>query len=118
MDEREFKSMTRQLALNVIRIVEDLPRNRTADVIGRQLLIAGTSVGANYRAACRAKSRLDMQAKLAIVEEESDEVIYWLELLVDAKIVAQTAVNDLMTQADSIVAMIVASIKTLRRAHA
>jgi len=116
--EQEFKDRTRKLGLDAIRLVEDLPRNRVADVIGRQLLRCATSVGANYRAVCRAKSRADMLAKLAIVEEEADEVIYWLELLVSARIVPEPSVEDLMTDADNILAMTVASIKTLRRPRA
>jgi len=118
VDEREFQRRTRQLALDVVKLVERLPRNRTADVLGRQLLRAGTSVGANYRAACRAKSRPDMVAKLGIVEEETDEVIYWLLLLVDAGVIGEPAARDLVAEADGILAMTVASIKTLRRSHA
>jgi four helix bundle protein len=75
MDEREFKDRTKMLALRVIRLVEALPRSRTSDVIGRQLLRSATSVGANYRAACRARSNADMIAKLGIVEEEADETL-------------------------------------------
>jgi four helix bundle protein len=73
MNETEFKNRTKQLAREVIRLVESLPVSRTADVIGRQLLRSGTSIGANYRAACRGKSKADLIAKLAIVEEEADE---------------------------------------------
>ncbi len=115
MDEREFKARTKKLGLDVIRLVEALPRTRSADILGRQLLRAATSVGANYRAACRGKSSLDVIAKLAIVEEEGDETLYWLELLQEANIAPSSAVRDLWTSADSIVAMTVASIKTMRR---
>jgi four helix bundle protein len=82
MDEQAFKQRTKKLALRVIELVEALPKSRTADVIGRQLLRCGTSIGANYRSACRGKSTADVLAKLAIVEEEADETIYWLELLI------------------------------------
>ena len=75
MNEQEFKDRTKKAALRVIKLVEALPNSRTADVIGRQLLRSGTSVGANYRAACRGKSTADVIAKLAIVEEEADVVI-------------------------------------------
>jgi len=115
VDEREFKARTKKLGLDVIRLVEALPRTRSADILGRQLLRAATSVGANYRAACRGKSSLDVIAKLAIVEEEGDETLYWLELLQEANIAPSSAVRDLWTSADSIVAMTVASIKTMRR---
>ncbi|MBI3764615.1 MAG: four helix bundle protein, partial [Chloroflexi bacterium] len=73
MDKDEMKRRTKQFALRVIRLVESLPNGRTAEVIGRQLLRSGTSVGANYRAACRAKSTADFVAKMGTVEEEADE---------------------------------------------
>ena len=73
MNEQEFKNWTKRFALRVIRLVEALPRKQAAQVIGKQLLRAGTSVGANYRAACRAKSTADIIHKLSIVEEEADE---------------------------------------------
>ena len=113
MDEQTFKQRTKRLALRVIELIEALPKGRTADVIGRQLVRCATSVGANYRSACRGKSAADVLAKLAIVEEEADETIYWLELL-QAKISSEEKVQPLIKEADEIVAMTVASIKTLR----
>jgi len=94
--------------------VEGLPKNLTADVISRQLLRSATSIGANYRAACRGKSTADVMAKLAIVEEEADEAIYWLELLIESGVVAAAQVTELIKEANEILAMTVASIKTLR----
>ena len=88
MTEAEFKRKTKRLALAAIALVETLPRIMTAQVIGKQLVRCATSVGANYRAACRGKSPADMAMKLTIVEEESDEAIYWLELLTEADIVS------------------------------
>ena len=82
MNREEMKRRTKQFALRVIRLVESLPRGRTADVIGKQLLRSGTSVGANYRSACRAKSPADFISKMGIVEEEADESLYWMELLI------------------------------------
>jgi four helix bundle protein len=114
LNEELFKTRTRKIALEIIELVESLPRSRTADVIGRQLLRSGTSIGANYRAACRGKSKADVISKLAIVEEEADETIYWPELLVESKIVQPSRVNLLMKECNEIVAMIIASIKTLR----
>ncbi|MEH2251508.1 four helix bundle protein [Nostoc sp.] len=76
MNEQEFKATTKQLALRVIRLVGQLPQTRVADVIGKQLLRSATSIGANYRAACRAKSTADLIAKLDIVEEVADETPY------------------------------------------
>lgn len=112
--EEQFKFRTKQLALRVIRLVDALPRSRSADVVGRQLLRSATSVGANYRAACRAKSAADMIAKLSIVEEEADETLFWLELLVESGLVPESRLSDLMKETDEIIAMTVASIKTLR----
>ena len=114
MDEQEFKRRTKDLALRVIELVGELPKTRTAEVLGRQLVRSGTSVGANYRSACRGKSIPDVLAKLAIVEEEADETGYWLELLVEAKIVPHSRVAELSKENNEIVAMTVASIKTLR----
>jgi four helix bundle protein len=84
MDHENLKKRTKQFALDVIKFVEDLPPNRTCNIIGGQLLRAGTSVGANYRAACRSKSTADFISKMGTVEEEADESGYWAELLVDA----------------------------------
>jgi len=115
MDEKAFKDRTKKLALQIIELVEELPNRRTADVIGRQLLRSGTSVGANYRSACRGRSTADVLSKLAIVEEEADESVYWMELLVEAHIVPESRVTELMRETNEILAMTVASIKTLRK---
>jgi four helix bundle protein len=114
MDEQTFKNRTKKFALEVLRRVETLPRNRSANVLGRQLLRAGTSVGANYRAACRGRSTVDVAAKLGVVEEEADECIYWMELLSDSGVVPSAQLAALKKEANEIVAMTVASIKTLR----
>ena len=114
MDECTFKERTRKFALAVVKVVEALPRTRTAEVLGRQLLRAGTSVGANYRAACRGRSAVDVVAKLGIVEEEADECIYWMELLSDSGVVPLDRLAPLKKEANEIVAMTVASIKTPR----
>ncbi len=83
-------------------------------MIGRQLLRAGTSVGANYRAACRGKSTSDVVAKLSIAEEEADESIHWVELLVEAGVVTPNRIDAMKKEANELLAMTVASIKTLR----
>lgn len=115
MDAEEFKSRTRQLAVRIIRLVDNLPPGKSAQVIGRQLLRSGTSIDANYRAACRAKSTKDMLAKLKIVEEEADESVYWLELISECRLVAPERIADLHRETVEILAMTVASIKTLRQ---
>jgi four helix bundle protein len=114
MTEERFKARTKQVALGVVRLVANLPRGVVPDVIGRQILRSGTSVGANYRAACRSKSALDMLAKLAIVEEEADETLYWLELLIESGSIQQERVADLQREVGEILSMTVASIRTLR----
>jgi four helix bundle protein len=115
MDENLFKLRTKQLALRIIKIVEALPNNRTADVLGRQLIRSGTSIGANYRAACRGKSTADVIAKLRIVEEEADESAYWMELLIESGLIAEARLSDVMRETNEIIAMTVASIRTLQK---
>jgi four helix bundle protein len=114
MDEKEFKTRTKKLGLRVIRLVEALPRDITTEVISKQLLRSATSVGANYRAACRAKSTADIINKLKVVEEEADETLYWLELLIDTEMISEARLKDLMVETNEIIAMTVSSIKTLR----
>jgi four helix bundle protein len=115
MTKDELKRRTRRFALDVIRLVESLPRTRTAEVVGRQLLRSGTSVGANYRAACRARSSADFVSKMGIVEEETDESIYWMELLVESGGMPADRVDALLREANELLAITVSSIKTARR---
>lgn len=112
MTQEEMKVRTKKFALRVIRLVESLPDTKTANVIGNQLLRSGTSVGANYRAACRAKSTADFISKLSIVEEENDESIYWMELLIESETVKENLLRNLMKEADEILSIVVSSIKT------
>jgi four helix bundle protein len=106
---------TKECALRTIKLVEALPRRRTAEVLGRQLLRSGTSVGANYRSACRAKSTADFISKMGIVEEEADESLYWMELLIEAGIVKSENLESLMKEVDELLAITVASIKTAKK---
>ena len=115
MTKEEMKQRTKKFALRIIKLVESLPKEKITDVIGRQLLRAGTSVGANYRAACRGRSKADFISKIGIVEEEADESIYWMELLVEGKIVKYSQLESLMKEADEILAIIVSSILTARK---
>jgi len=114
MSVEDLKKRTRSFALEIIRFVEKLPHSRICRVVGDQLLRAATSVGANYRAACRARSRPDFIAKLKIVEEECDESLYWLELLMDAGSVERSEAGDLLEEGSEILSIIVTSIKTAR----
>jgi four helix bundle protein len=113
VNEQEFKKRTKELALRIIKLVSSLPKNTVSEVIGKQLIRSGTSVGANYRSACRARSTADLIAKLRIVEEEADECLYWMELIVEAKLVDPTNLKSIMSETNEILAMTVASIKTL-----
>ena len=106
--------MTKQFALRVIRLVDALPGSLSSQVVGKQLLRSATSVGANYRAACRAGSKAEFRAKLGIVEEEADESVYWLELLGESELMKESLLTDLLKTAHEILAMTVASIKTAK----
>jgi four helix bundle protein len=112
--ERDLKVRTKTFALRVIRLVNSLPAGRATDVLGKQLLRSGTSVAANYRAACRARSSAEFIAKMGIVEEEADESVLWLELLTEAKLVRDDLLAPLKEEANELVAIVVASIKTAR----
>ena len=115
MNEQEFKERTKAVAIRVIKLTETLPNRPAAGVLARQLVRSSTSIGANYRAACRSRSTADMMSRLSVAEEEADETIYWIELLVEAGFLSLKRVQPLKDEIDEIVAMIVASIKTLRR---
>lgn len=115
MDKEKLKVRTKAFALRIIRLVEALPPNQvTSSVIAKQLLRSGTSVGANYRAACRGRSTAELISKLQIVLEEADECLYWMELIIEANLIPSNKLQSLMTEANEIIAMLVASLKTLR----
>jgi len=109
-----LKERTQNLALRIIKLVESLPNTQTARIVGKQLLRCGTSVGANYRAACRGRSRADFISKLGIVEEEADEAIYWIEILIKSDLVKQSKVENLLDETRQILAIVISSINTAR----
>ncbi len=109
-----LKERTQNLALRIIKLVESLPNTQTAHIVGKQLLRCGTSVGANYRAACRGRSRADFISKLGIVEEEADEAIYWIEILIKSDLVKQSKVENLLDETRQILAIVISSINTAR----
>ena len=111
---RELRERTASFALRVLRLVEALPKGMVGDVIGKQLVRAATSVGANYRAACRARSKAEFVSKLGVVVEEADEAQYWMELLAKAGLMERKRLGPLMEEAHEIVAIMVASAKTAR----
>jgi len=115
MEKKDLKERTKKFALKVIKVVEMLPRVRIADILERQLLRSGTSVGANYRSACRARSTADFISKMGVVEEEADETIYWMELLIEAGLVRKDDLISLLDEANQILAITISSIKTARK---
>ena len=115
MSNENLKKRTKQFALEIIKLTEALPPGKTCDVLGRQLLRSGTSVGANYRAACRAKSPADFIFKMGIVEEEADESGYWIELLVEAGKLNDDKAANLLKESNELVAITVASIRTAKK---
>lgn len=114
MNENDLKKRTKQFGLRVIKLVESLPNSQTGRVIGNQLLRSGLSVGANYRAACRGRSKADFVAKAGISLEEADECLYWMEMLQEAGVVPLEKMKDLMKETDELVAIFTASIKTAK----
>lgn len=111
----DFRHRTFAFAARTVRFVESLPNSATNRALGHQLLRAATSVGANARAAKRARSRAEFAAKMGIVEEEVDESSFWIELLIELKKVKHDKVRLLLEEADEILAITIASIKTTRR---
>jgi four helix bundle protein len=111
----DFRERTFQFGIRCVRLVESLPKSMPAQTIGRQLLRAGTSVGANYRAAVRGRSRGDFVSRMGIVEEECDEALYWIEVLVELGLTSTKRVEQLRSEANEILAITVSSIKTARK---
>ena len=112
MTRQDLRERTRALALRVIRLVKSLPNDVIGREIGRQVLRSGTSVGANYRAACRARSKREFIAKLGICLEEADETVYWMELLVESQAVPEQRMSDLIDECNQVVAILVTAINT------
>lgn len=114
MDADALRKRTKEFALRVLRLLDSIPHGRTDDVLVRQLAKAATSVGANYRAACRARSKADFVSKITIVEEEADETQYWLELLLDLGRGNKAEIKALVDEAKELTAIFTASGRTAR----
>ena len=114
MTREEMKARTKAYAKRIVKLCAALPDEWVARTLGKQLLRSGTSVGANYRAVCRAKSTADFLNKLRIVEEECDESLFWMELLVECDVVSSRRLTNLMQEANEILSIVVASAKTVR----
>jgi four helix bundle protein len=111
----ELKSRTKKFAIRIVKLFRSLPKNEEARVIGRQVLRSGTSVAANYRAVCRARSLAEFVAKMGIVVEEADETVFWLELLVETEIVQEAKMRNLLLEANELLAIFAASHYTAKR---
>lgn len=111
---QDLRERTKRFALRVLRLFRALPAKEEARILGRQLVRSGTSVGANYRAACRARSRAEFVAKLGIVLEESDESVFWLELLLEGGIVRKEQIDALIKEAKELTWIFVASLRTAK----
>jgi four helix bundle protein len=114
MNAEELKNRTKLFALRVIKLVDSLPKTPAGRTIGNQLIRAGTSVGANYRAVCRARSRAEFLSKLGIVIEEADESAFWLELIIEAKLLKRALVDVLLNEANELLRILVASRQTAK----
>jgi four helix bundle protein len=112
MDERQLKERTLQFGLRIMRLVDALPQTSAGRAIGNQLIRSGTSVGANYRAACRGRSKAEFIAKLGIVVEEADECGYWLELIMKGDLLPVEKVQPLYQEAEELTAIFVASVRS------
>ena len=110
----ELRTRTKTFALRGIKLAAALPTDEVGRVVRRQFVRCVTSVGANYRAAKRAKSTADFISKMGTVEEEADEAMYWMEVIVDAGLMEECLVADLYNEADEILAMVIASIRTAK----
>jgi four helix bundle protein len=114
MNAAELKARTKQFALRVMKLVDALPKTASGRAVADQLIRAASSIGANYRAACRARSKAEFAAKLSIVVEEADECCYWLELIMEGGLLSADQVKDLHREAEEITAIMAASRKTVR----
>ncbi|MCW5547371.1 MAG: four helix bundle protein [Opitutaceae bacterium] len=115
MTEKELKQRTKAFALRMLKLIDALPETRSGRVLAGQLGRSGTSVGANYRAACRSRSTAEMISKLAVVEEEADESAFWLELVTAHGLMSPAQTAPLSREAEELTAIMVASRRTLAR---
>ena len=114
MDEKALKERTKRFGLRIMKLVDALPKTTSGRAIGNQLVRSGTSVGANYRAACRGRSKAEFIAKIGVVAEEADESAFWLELLMDANILKTDLVSPLHQEAEELTAIFTASGRTAK----
>jgi four helix bundle protein len=113
-ETEQIRQRTKSLAIRVVRLYRSLPTSKDAQVIGSQLLRSGTSVGANYRAVCRSRSRAEFVSKLGIVLEEADETVFWLELLAETGVIESNKITGLLGEARELTAIFTASQRTAK----
>ena len=111
----QLRARTKQFAIRIVRVFKSLPKNDEARIIGKQLLRAGTSVAANYRAVCRSRSKAEFISRMSVVVEEADETAFWLELLIETSIIPGVRLRDLLTEANELLAIFAASVWTARQ---
>ncbi|MBI2967545.1 MAG: four helix bundle protein [Bacteroidetes bacterium] len=114
MTPEELKKRTKLFALLILKVVKALPKCKESDVIGYQILKAGTSVGANYRATCRSRSPSDFVSKITVVEEEADESAFWLELIIESGLLNNELVHSALKEADELTAIFTSSGNTAK----
>ena len=114
-NQSDLKKRTKAFALRILKLVDALPKTTAGRALALQIVRSGTSVAANYRAACRARSTADFIAKMGMVEEEADETLFWLELLEESDLVTAAKLTAIKEEANELIAITVASIKTARR---
>jgi four helix bundle protein len=110
----QLRARTKEFAIRIVRLFRSLPKNDDARIIGKQALRAGTSVAANYRAVCRARSRAEFISKIGVAVEEADETVFWLEILVETGIVPRARMEKLLLEANELLAILAASQRTAR----
>src|SRR5437764_8853004 len=110
-----LQDRTKKFAIRVIKAFARLPKDEAARIIGKQFLRSGTSLAANYRAACRARSAADFISKISVVSEEADETLFWLELLVESELIATKKVESLMAECEELLKIFSASLATAKQ---
>jgi four helix bundle protein len=114
MDKNELRRRTKSYALRIVKLVEALPKTTTGRAIGNQLIRSGTSIGANYRAALRARSKAEFISKLGIVIEEADESEFWMELIIESKLLKEELVKDLLHETNELISIFIATSKSTK----
>lgn len=114
-DAKQLQQRTKNFAIRILKVFSQLPKEEVSRIIGRQFVRAGTSVAANYRATCRARSRPDFISKISVVAEEADETLFWLELLVESQLISKQIVGSLMSECEQLLKIFSASLTTAKR---